>query len=78
MRWPEVCARRCGMSACLALQESKAYISLRVIPVLREYVKNYGDRRGRLVIRAKGYAPVPAADAVLGATLTIQAHRATQ
>ena len=42
------------------------FIKLRLIPVLRDYVKNYGDRKGRIVLRARGYASVPASDAVLG------------
>jgi len=46
-------------------QDIKKFLSLSAIPVLRDYVRNYGDRRGRLVLRAKGYASVPASDAVL-------------
>lgn len=46
----------------------QAYIKLQALPVLKGYVKNYGDRKGRVVLQAKGYAAVPASDAVIGMT----------
>jgi hypothetical protein len=36
------------------------------LPVLKKYVLTYGNRKGRVVIKSKGYAGVPASDAVLG------------
>jgi hypothetical protein len=44
----------------------QVYIKLQALPVLKGYVKNYGDRRGRVVLQAKGYSAVPASDAVIG------------